>query len=211
MTAIDLNRGTLGWQVPVGEGSTAIRNHPLLRGVTLPDRLGSPANGGSLLTGGGLIFIGGGDGYFYAFDRTDGREVWRTQLQYVNVENVMSYRTSAGRQFVVASTGASSEAALVAFALDATTTQPSAPPRTAGATVASRESGQAAFDRTCRVCHGSEARGDSAPRLLPFSRSVDELRATIREGRGQMPPISAQQVSDHEVVGLVEYLRSLSR
>ena len=211
LTAIDLNRGTLGWQVPVGEGSPAIRNHPLLRGVTLPDRLGSPANGGSLLTGGGLIFIGGGDGYFYAFDRTDGREVWRTQLQYVNVENVMSYRTGAGRQFVVASTGASSEAALVAFALDATTTQPSAPPRTAGATVASRESGQAAFDRTCRVCHGSEARGDSAPRLLPFSRSVDELRATIREGRGQMPPISAQQVSDQDVVGLVEYLRSLSR
>ena len=211
LTAIDLNRGTLGWQVPVGEGSPAIRNHPLLRGVTLPDRLGSPANGGSLLTGGGLIFIGGGDGYFYAFDRTDGREVWRTQLQFVNVENVMSYRTGAGRQFVVASTGASSEAALVAFALDATTTQPSAPPRTAGATVASRESGQAAFDRTCRVCHGSEARGDSAPRLLPFSRSVDELRATIREGRGQMPPISAQQVSDQDVVGLVEYLRSLSR
>ena len=211
LTAIDLNLGTLGWQVPVGEGSQAIRNHPLLKGVTLPDRLGSPANGGSLLTGGGLIFIGGGDGYFYAFERANGGEIWRTKLEYVNVENVMTYRTSAGRQFVVASTGAGTDAALVAFALDASTSRTSAPTASATTAVASRDSGQAAFDRTCRVCHGAEARGDAAPRLLPFSRTIDELRATVREGKGQMPPISGQQVSDPEVAGIAEYVRSLSR
>ena len=66
LTAIDLNNGELLWQVPLGEGSPAIRNHALLKGVTLPDRLGSPSNGGAILTGGGLIFIGGGDGYLYA-------------------------------------------------------------------------------------------------------------------------------------------------
>ncbi len=118
LTAIDLNKGELVWQVPIGEGSAGIRNHPLLKGVKLPDRLGSPSNGGAILTGGGLIFIGGGDGYFYALDKQTGRELWRAKLPYVNVENTMTYRTRAGRQFVVASTGAGPDASLVAFALD---------------------------------------------------------------------------------------------
>ena len=119
LTAIDLNKGELVWEVPLGEGSTAIRNHPLLKGVKLPDRLGSPSNGGAILTGGGLIFVGGGDGYFYAFDKTDGRELWRGKLPYTNAENIMTYRTRAGRQFVLASTGAGAAASLVAFTLDA--------------------------------------------------------------------------------------------
>jgi quinoprotein glucose dehydrogenase len=117
LTAINLARGEILWQVPLGEGSAAVRNHPLLKGVRLPDRLGSPANGGAIVTGGGLIFIGGGDGYLYAFDKNDGKELWRAKLPYVNAENTMTYRTRAGRQFVLASTGASADAALVAFAL----------------------------------------------------------------------------------------------
>jgi mono/diheme cytochrome c family protein len=208
---VDLNRGTIAWQVPVGEGSQAIRTHPMLKGVKLPERLGSPANGGAILTGGGLIFIGGGDGHFYALDRNNGREVWRTRLPYVNVENTMTYRTRAGQQFVLVSTGAGTNAALVAFALDAVSRQSSAPPPVAATATASRDDGQAAFDRVCSVCHGPEARGDAAPRLVPFSREADELRATIREGMGQMPPIPAQELTDQEVVALVEYLKSLSR
>jgi quinoprotein glucose dehydrogenase len=119
LTALDLNKGEILWRVPLGEGSRAIRSHPLLKGVTLPDRLGSPANGGAVLTGSGLIFLGGGDGYLYAFDKNNGREIWRGQLPYVNAENTMTYRTRAGRQFVLASTGAGADAALVAFALAA--------------------------------------------------------------------------------------------
>ena len=118
LSAIDLARGEIVWQVPLGEGSQAMRDHPLLKGVTLPDRLGSPANGGGFVTAGGLIFIGGGDGYLYAFDKSSGKELWRHKLPYVNAENTMTYRTRTGRQFVLASTGAGAEAALVAFALE---------------------------------------------------------------------------------------------
>src|SRR5262249_45239137 len=199
LTAVDLNKGEIVWQAPVGEGSAVVRNHPLLKGVRLPDRLGSPSNGGSVLTGSGLIFIGGGDGYLYAFDKNGGQELWRGRLPYVNAENIMTYRTRAGRQFVLASTGAGADAALVAFALDSTprTTSGTTTRQDAGQLQA-RGSGQAAFDRVCSMCHGREARGDIAPRLVRFSREPDELLAMVREGIGQMPPISARDISDED-------------
>jgi mono/diheme cytochrome c family protein len=61
------------------------------------------------------------------------------------------------------------------------------------------------------VCHGPEARGDAGPALVPFSREYDELLATVREGTGQMPPISARQISDESVSEIVAYLKSLSQ
>jgi mono/diheme cytochrome c family protein len=69
--------------------------------------------------------------------------------------------------------------------------------------------GQVAFDRVCKRCHGAEARGDAAPRLVPFSREYDELLGIVREGTGQMPPISVRELPDEEVAAIVAYLRSL--
>jgi quinoprotein glucose dehydrogenase len=211
LIAVDLTKADIAWRVPLGEGSQAIRNHPMLKGVRLPDRLGSPANGGAVLTGSGLIFIGGGDGYLYGFDRNDGRELWRGRLPYVNGESAMTYRTRAGRQFVLVSTGADVDAALVAFALDAVSREQRTAQPTGGSQTASSQTGQAAFERVCRSCHGSEARGDAAPRLVPFSRGYDELLAIVREGQGQMPPISTGQLSDESVASILEYLKSVTR
>ena len=118
-TAIDLNKGEIAWQIPLGEGSATIRNHPLLRGVTLPARLGSPTSkGGPLLTASGLLFIGGGDSYLYAFDKKTGKEVWRGAIPYAVNGSPMTYRTKAGRQYIVIATGVADENALVAFTLD---------------------------------------------------------------------------------------------
>src|SRR5712692_9551638 len=118
LTAIDLNKGEIAWKVPLGEGSAALRNHPMLKGVTLPDRLGSPnSRGGAMVTASGLVFIGGGDGYLYAFDKKTGKEVWRGKVPYENAADPMTYRTRSGRQFIVVATGAGANNALVAFAL----------------------------------------------------------------------------------------------
>ena len=71
--------------------------------------------------------------------------------------------------------------------------------------------GQTAFGRVCQRCHGVEARGDDGPRLIPFSREYDELLGIVREGAGQMPPISTRELTDENVAQILAYLKSLSR
>ena len=92
------------------------RTHPLLRGVDLPERLGTLGNSGPLVTKGGLVFLGGGDPYLYAFDKATGAELWRGATPFPTNANPMAYRTESGRQFVVIATGRGRDAALVAFA-----------------------------------------------------------------------------------------------
>ena len=115
LVAIDLNAGEIEWRAPLGQGSAEIREHPLLRGVELPERLGTPGNTGPLVTRGGVVFVGAGP-YLYAFDKETGSELWRGRTPYEISANPMTYRGTSGRQFVVIAAGNGSDAALVAFA-----------------------------------------------------------------------------------------------
>jgi len=117
LVAIDLDEGEIAWKVPFGEGSDEIRNHPLLDGVELPERLGRVGNPGPLATGGGLVFVGGGEPYLYAFDSATGDELWRGATPFPTSANPMTYTTQSGQQLVVIATGRGTDAALVAFAL----------------------------------------------------------------------------------------------
>ena len=117
LVAIDLEAGDIAWRVPFGEGSALVRRHPLLRDADLPERLGTPGANGLMVTGGGLVFIGGGDPYLYAFDAATGREVSRVATEFRTSGNPMTYRARSGRQFVLIATGAGPDASLVAFAL----------------------------------------------------------------------------------------------
>jgi quinoprotein glucose dehydrogenase len=117
LVAIDLNRGDIGWRVPFGEGTQAVRTHPLLKGVALPSRLGTPGNPGSIVTKGGLVFVGGGERFLYAFDKATGRELSRVATPFPVSATPMTYKTRSGEQFVVVATGSGADAALVSFAL----------------------------------------------------------------------------------------------
>ena len=116
LVAIDLNVGEIAWKVPFGEGSREMREHPLLRGVELSERLGTRGNSGPMVTKGGLVFLGGGAPYLYAFNKATGAEVWRGATPFRTHANPMAYRARSGREFVVIATGAGRNAALIAFA-----------------------------------------------------------------------------------------------
>ena len=120
VTALDLNRGEMLWRVPSGEGQPSLRNHPALKGVDLPARLGTPSPVGVIVTQGGLVIGGGGEPWLYAYDSSNGREVWRGRVRRPVSGTPMTYRSRSGRQFIVAATGGGEDATLVAFALPQT-------------------------------------------------------------------------------------------
>jgi quinoprotein glucose dehydrogenase len=214
IVAVDLNKGDIAWSVPFGEGSPAIRQHRLLKGVKLPERLGTPGPPGLIVTRGGVIFIGGGDPYLYAFDKATGREIARVPTPYPTSANPMTYRTRSGRQFVLIATGSGPDATLAALALRTGRPTPTAR-ATTGATTGSAapdgagRSPEAAFAEVCAPCHGRDARGGLASALVPMNRGADDVLAIVRQGNGLMAPISAQEVSDEQVRQIVAYLRSL--
>lgn len=116
LTAIDLATGEHRWQVPLGD-TPGVRSHPALRGVALPKYLGVSGAPGGVVTAGGLIFISGGGRVLYAIDTRDGSVAWERDLGQVAYANPMTYRTRAGRQFVVIATGAGGTTRLVAMSL----------------------------------------------------------------------------------------------
>ena len=116
LVALDLNTGDIAWRVPFGRGSDRLRAHPALRGVDLPDRLGTPGAPGAIVTRGGLVFAGGGEDTIYAFDKRTGREVWSAPLPERSGATPMTYQTGGGRQFVLIATGSGANQELVAFA-----------------------------------------------------------------------------------------------
>ncbi len=116
LTAIDLNHGEQLWQVTLGD-EPSIRNHPMLRGVTLPPLLGVRGAPGPIVTRSGLLFVTGGGQVLYALDAKDGRTVWQHDFERVAYSVPMTYATRDGRQFVVIATGAGTNAELVAFTI----------------------------------------------------------------------------------------------
>ena len=118
LVAVDLGRGETAWRVPFGD-TPSVRNHPLLKDMKLPERLGAAGAPGVIVTKGGLVIGGGGDTALYAFDKATGREVARMDIGRRASGTPMTYRTKSGRQFIVMATGSGANAVLTAFAVDA--------------------------------------------------------------------------------------------
>jgi quinoprotein glucose dehydrogenase len=116
IVAVNLNTGEIAWRSPIGD-SPAMRNHPALKGVALPERLGVAGAPGAIVTKGGLVFAGGADTGLNAFDAKTGELVYRLDLGRRTSGTPMTYRSPSGKQMVVIATGAGRDAALVAMAI----------------------------------------------------------------------------------------------
>ena len=114
LIAFDLGRGEIAWRVPFGD-TASVRNHPLLKDVKLPPRLGAAGAPGVIVTRGGVVIGGGGDTALYAFDSKTGKELARLELPRRATGTPMTYRARSGRQFIVMATGAGANAALMAW------------------------------------------------------------------------------------------------
>ena len=55
------------------------------------------------------------------------------------------------------------------------------------------------YRQVCQLCHGDAGGGDIAPALVPFGFDADYVLAVVREGYGQMPPISRRELDDDAV------------
>jgi len=119
ITAYDMNKGTIAWQIPNGDTPDYVKNHAALKGVTIP-KTGSPSQAGVLVTK-TMLFAGEGAGglaFFHAYDKATGAELWRTAIPGPQTSLPMTYSVG-GRQFVVVGVRgtANSGAQLMAFAL----------------------------------------------------------------------------------------------
>jgi quinoprotein glucose dehydrogenase len=93
LTAVDMEHGTIKWQVPLGDAPFIHVN------------IGMPAIGGPIVTASGLVFIAASlDGRMRAFDTASGKLLWEVKLPAGGQATPMTY-SIGGRQYVVIAAG----------------------------------------------------------------------------------------------------------
>jgi quinoprotein glucose dehydrogenase len=124
ITATNLNRGEIVWQVAHGETPDAVRNHPALKGLTIP-RTGRPAGRiGTLVTK--TLVIAGEPGFFTmpngqrgamlrAYDKATGVEVGAVPMPAPQTGSPMTYMLNGRQYLAVPISGAGYSGELVVF------------------------------------------------------------------------------------------------
>jgi len=100
LTALDLNRQEVAWQVPLGEVKELTA-----RGIP---PTGTENAGGSVITAGGVVFIGATkDAKFRAFDIDNGHVLWEAQLDAGGHATPSVYSVKGKQYVVIAAAGGS--------------------------------------------------------------------------------------------------------
>jgi quinoprotein glucose dehydrogenase len=130
ISAIDLNKGEILWQVPHGDTPDSVRNSPLLKGVEIPKTGQATAAGvGTLVTK--TLLIAGDPlntttathprgAMLRAYDKATGKEVGAVLMPAPQSGAPMTYMVN-GRQFIVVGvSGGGYSGEYIAYSLPAT-------------------------------------------------------------------------------------------
>ena len=125
ISAIDLNKGEILWQTVHGETADEVKNHPALKGVTIP-RTGRTGRVGVLTTK-TLVMAGDGgvathpngqrSGMFRAYDKQTGKELGAVPIPGPQTGSPMTYLHEGKQYIVVAVSGQGSAAELIGLTL----------------------------------------------------------------------------------------------
>jgi quinoprotein glucose dehydrogenase len=125
ITAIDLNKGEILWQIAHGETPDDVKNHPALKGLTIP-RTGSLGKVGTLVTK-TLVIAGDGtnttgpDGkpgaWLRAYDKKTGKEVGSVHMPARVTGSPMTYSVDGEQYIAVPISGPPAAAQLAVYKL----------------------------------------------------------------------------------------------
>jgi len=126
ISAINLDRGEIVWQVPHGDTPDVIRNHPMLKGINIPRTGQSGYNIGTLVTK-SLVIAGDGQvtttdehprgAMLRAYDKKSGKEVGNVWMPAPQSGSPMTYLLKGRQYIVVAVSGGPYSGEYIAFAL----------------------------------------------------------------------------------------------
>jgi len=93
LTAYDLNKGTIKWQIPLGDV-------PSLAAKGIHNTGAGQMKSGPVITASGLVFTGTRDHFVRAYDEQTGKVLWEKQLDYP-VQGVPMIYEAGGREYLV--------------------------------------------------------------------------------------------------------------
>jgi alcohol dehydrogenase (cytochrome c) len=166
---------------------------------------------GSIVTAGGLVFVGRNDGRLTALDKSNGKKLWEFQTDG-GVNAPASTFLYKGKQYVVVLAGGTALAGskrsdgLWLFSLDGTieplprgSADPASIPRPGppaaaapAARVPNKDKGKEIYTTTCVVCHGENGKGGThgGPPFTP-NLTHDSVVTVLTKGRNDMPPFGS--------------------
>jgi quinoprotein glucose dehydrogenase len=126
ISAISLDSGDILWQVPAGETPDLVRNHPALKGLSVP-RTGQPSYGIGTLVTKSLVIAGDSQvtttpdhprgAMLRAYDKQTGKEVGAVWMPAPQSGSPMTYSVNGRQYLIVAISGGNYSGEYVAYAL----------------------------------------------------------------------------------------------
>ena len=198
-SALDLKTNRLVWQKRFNDGCRS----------------------GSLVTGGGLVFLGRNDGRLTALDAQNGDRLWDFQTEAA-VNSAVSTFMHEGRQYLVTYAGggwfsAKKGDGIWLFSLDGTLDEydPAQEQAQVGTPLptgrnADLTNGESIYKAACVYCHGENGEGgEGGGKSIAAELGVAGIFAVLDQGRNQMPAFSVSMTAEqmHDLATYVLQLR----